>query len=161
MNHMTVATTQAQKGFYPTPPTLAAKLVDGIKMHHSISILEPSAGTGNLILALAPAFRRFYYSNAYYGRMQLNVDCCEIDPALRGILQENFSAKALDTCKEAQKQLLKAEGCDNERELSDNSRTVYDFLRDQEILLDHTKVRIAHDDFLSYHTENHYGATRS
>lgn len=160
MNHITVATTQAQKGFYPTPPTLAAKLVDGIKMHHSMSILEPSAGTGNLILALAPAFGRLYYSSPYYDGMKLNVDCCEIDPALRGILQENFSAKALDACKEAQKQLLKAEGC-REWDLSDDSRTVYDFLRDQKTLLDHTKVRIAHDDFLSYHTENHYGATRS
>ena len=54
MSTMTVATTKAQKGFYPTPPALAAKLLDGIHIGTVQRILEPSAGTGNLTRALAP-----------------------------------------------------------------------------------------------------------
>lgn len=155
---ITIATSEAQKGFYPTPPALAAKLVDGIQMCNVRSILEPSAGTGNLVHALAESLYGFYYSRACYSNFQLNVDCCEIDPGLRGILTENFSTSALESCKESQKEILEIEGCNkyDTRKMSEDGRTVYDALCHTECLLEHVKVRIAHDDFLSYQTQKHY-----
>ena len=106
--NMIVTTPEAQKGFYPTPPELAAKLVEGIDINKIATILEPSAGTGNLLYALAPAIRRAYYSR--YGNTSVDIDCCEIDPAIRGILSENFSDKAVAACKTSQKAILEAEG---------------------------------------------------
>lgn len=156
---MTVATTEAQKGFYPTPPDLAARLVEGVKLSHVATILEPSAGTGNLIFALAPALYSYYYSRACYGSMVWNVDCCEIDPALRGILLDNFSKKAMESCEKAQKEILDIEGCDEynySRNMSDDSKAVYEALRETHCLLKQTKVRVVHDDFLSIQTQNHY-----
>lgn len=155
---VTVCTEDARKGFYPTPPALAAKLVEGIQMHQDMTILEPSAGTGNLILALAPALYSFYYSRACYGDMRLTVDCCEIDPALRGILLENFSKNAIANCKKAQEEILEIEGCGkyNASTMSDDSRTVYEALCQTEALIEKAKIRIVHDNFLSYHTESHY-----
>lgn len=159
MSTITVATTEAQKGFYPTPATLAAKLVDGIQMSHVASILEPSAGTGNLIYALAPALYSFYYSRACYGNMCWDIDCCEIDPAIRGILLENFSGKTVESIKKAQEELLKIENCDRyeaHKKMSADTYAIYQSLQETECLLSHTKIRVVHDDFLQYQTQKHY-----
>lgn len=160
MSNITVTTVEAQKGFYPTPPALAAKLLEGLEMSHELSILEPSAGTGNLIFALAPLIRKYYYSRSCYGNMRVDVDCCEIDPALQGILHDSFSHKAKDLCEESMKAVLEAEGCDkyNTRGLSDSTREVYEHLQEMETLFEKTKVRLVHDDFLTFETNHHYDA---
>lgn len=160
MSNFTVATAEAQKGFYPTPPALATKLLEGLKMSHELSILEPSAGTGNLIFALAPLIRKYYYSRSCYGNMRVDVDCCEIDPALQGILQDSFSKKAKEACEESMKAVLEAEGCDkyNTRGLSDDTREVYEHLQDMETLFEKTRVRLVHNDFLTLETQHHYDA---
>ena len=157
---MTVATAEAQKSFYPTPPALAQRLVEGLPMNHTMHILEPSAGTGNLIFALAPQIYSYYYSRSCYGNMTLNVDCCEIDPALRSILKDNFSKEARERCQEAQKAILEAEGCDKYDiyKLSDDSIVVYDQLDQTETLMEKATVRIVHDNFLSFNPEMHYDA---
>lgn len=41
-------TREANKGFYPTPPDLAEKLLAGIDWYMIETILEPSAGKGDL-----------------------------------------------------------------------------------------------------------------
>lgn len=41
---MLVTTDEAKNGFYPTPPELAGKMLDGIKRNGINAILEPSAG---------------------------------------------------------------------------------------------------------------------
>ena len=144
--NMTVATPEAQKGFYPTPPELAQKLVEGIKFRNGMSVLEPSAGTGNLIFALAPAAYLPRY-DCYYGKYE--VDCCEIDPALRGILKENFSKAALETAKSAEKEMEKIgkASCDD---------PVMEYLRHTRALLENAAVRIVCDDFLRYDTQKAY-----
>ncbi len=80
---LTVSTKEAQTGFYPTPPKLAEELVSGLDLYKISTILEPSAGTGNLIRALESR------ASLYCGN-DVTVDCCEIDPALRGILKEGL-----------------------------------------------------------------------
>lgn len=39
-------------GFYPTPPEVVARLMDLADAHHLMRVLEPSAGTGNIVKAL-------------------------------------------------------------------------------------------------------------
>lgn len=156
--NMIVTTPEAQKGFYPTPPALAAKLVEGIDVNHTMTILEPSAGSGNLIFALAPSMRTAYYSSRFYS-MKWDIDCIEIDSALRGVLKENFSDDAEKQCKASAKAILQAEGCTeygDHSKMSDDSRVVYEHLKDLEFLHEKAKVRVVHDDFLTFNPHNHY-----
>lgn len=44
-------TREANKGFYPTPPDLAEKLLAGIDWTMIETVLEPSAGKGDLVWA--------------------------------------------------------------------------------------------------------------
>lgn len=76
--------------FYPTPPELADKMLEGVELWEIHCVLEPSAGKGDLIKAL----RRFYEKcdqKRHYNRPLVDVDCCEIDPHLRHILRGEFS----------------------------------------------------------------------
>ena len=57
MNNI-VTTEEARKGFYPTPPKVAEKLLDGIDWDYIHDVLEPSAGKGNLVKAVAKRFTR-------------------------------------------------------------------------------------------------------
>ncbi len=56
---MLVTTDEAKNGFYPTPPALAAKMLYGIKWSGINAILEPSAGKGDLILAIPEAIAHY------------------------------------------------------------------------------------------------------
>lgn len=72
--------------FYPTPPALVQKMLEGIDWDIIETILEPSAGKGDIIREIA------IKENAY-GRYNhhFDVDCIELDPNLRQILKYNFS----------------------------------------------------------------------
>ena len=89
--------------------------------------MEPSAGKGDLVTAIA---RKNQLS---YRNREIDVDCCEIDPYLRQILQYNFS--------DEKKQEIGAAQGYHTRE--------YD-------LIDHTKLHVVHDDFLTYSSMKHY-----
>ena len=85
---------RARKTFYPTPEALAAKLLDGIKWDMIESVLEPSAGKGDLARYVAgklfyrkrhwPAHNEREWKEAINGA---DIDCVEIDPALRNTLE--------------------------------------------------------------------------
>jgi predicted RNA methylase len=72
--------------FYPTPPGLAAKMVAKIKGHPE-TILEPSAGKGDLIKAVKEKYRYSY---------RTEVSAIEIDQHLRAILRGN-DVKVIDS----------------------------------------------------------------
>ena len=48
--------------FYPTPETLANKMLEGIDFTCIQTVLEPSAGKGDLIAAVQKAKNRLKYS---------------------------------------------------------------------------------------------------
>ncbi|MBR3503822.1 MAG: DUF4942 domain-containing protein [Clostridia bacterium] len=86
---------RAQKTFYPTPDALADKLFAGIDWREIGSILEPSAGKGNL--AQYCARKRFGRTHSYpphddYSWREAieraDIDCIEIDPTLRAVLED-------------------------------------------------------------------------
>lgn len=148
--NITVCTEEARKGFYPTPPELAAKLLEGIELDYTNSILEPSAGTGNLIRAFADAVYEKYYHKGSFYRCDLNVDCCEIDAGLRGILSESFSSKAKEAARDALDQFRRANG------LESYGTPEYEALSKQETLLRNTNLKIVHDDWMSFETWKPY-----
>lgn len=71
--------------FYPTPESLVKKMLAGIDLDYIHTILEPSAGKGDILREIAKE------ENSYRNRAHFDVDCIEIDPYLRQILKYNFS----------------------------------------------------------------------
>lgn len=87
MNITNLTITNGADQFYPTPPSVSEKMLEGIDWGMVETILEPSAGKGDLILAAA----RAAYKNRW--SRDLDVDAVEIDPYLREICKYNFSEK--------------------------------------------------------------------
>lgn len=70
--------------FYPTPADVAGKLLAAVDWRHVHSILEPSAGRGDLI---EYAIKRNVGGFRGYSYHDLDdIDCIEIDPNLRAML---------------------------------------------------------------------------
>lgn len=71
--------------FYPTPQKVVEKMLSGVDWDFIKTILEPSAGKGDILREIAKR-----EPHGYYGK-KFDVDCIEIDPNLRQILKYNFS----------------------------------------------------------------------
>ena len=79
---------RAASGFYPTPASMASKMLDGIKWDYVSTILEPSAGKGDIADAINQKWR-IHRGNRYSREnQQADIDCIEVDPNLRAILKE-------------------------------------------------------------------------
>lgn len=66
--------------FYPTPEKLADKMVSKLRLKDYMSILEPSAGKGDLVSALSRRAKEEGY--------KFDLNCIEISPELRAILKD-------------------------------------------------------------------------
>lgn len=78
------------RDYYPTPQKLIDKMLCDLDFSMIKSILEPSAGRGDIVEALK---KKEENHNKYYGRQnyQFDIDCIEIDQNLRHILKgKNF-----------------------------------------------------------------------
>ena len=73
--------TETDNQFYPTPSHIVEKMALKIDFRRVKSILEPSAGKGDILIALRDRFR-------LHGIYVDFIDCVEIDPNLRAILKE-------------------------------------------------------------------------
>ena len=91
---MAVLGERAKATFYPTPEAVANKLLDGIDWYFVESVLEPSAGAGNLADVIVNKLKeRYKYGGKYYNNRveavkSCDIDCIEIDPTLRRTLDE-------------------------------------------------------------------------
>lgn len=65
--------------FYPTPETLLEEITKEIDFKKITSILEPSAGSGNIIEFCLSKCKKYYYDN-------IDIDCIEIDKDLQKVL---------------------------------------------------------------------------
>lgn len=72
--------------FYPTPPALVYKMLDGLNLALINSVLEPSAGKGDIADIVVNRLSNAQYS--YDSRMKDYIDCIEINPDLQGILRD-------------------------------------------------------------------------
>ena len=75
------------KDFYPTPPEVASKMLDGLKLHGA-KVLEPSAGKGDLAKEIVKRVHGYRYKNPVF--------VIEKEPALQAILRENEDLSLVD-----------------------------------------------------------------
>lgn len=69
------------KEFYPTPKELIERITAGMKWKMVKSVLEPSAGKGDIVEYIKEKYRK----TVYY--QEVDLDCIEIDSDFRGILK--------------------------------------------------------------------------
>lgn len=79
---------KAASGFYPTPASLASKMLEGIKWESVSTILEPSAGKGDIADAINMKWKIYYGRSWDHACNSADIDCIEIDPNLRAILKD-------------------------------------------------------------------------
>lgn len=140
MNVTAYTTENSNEQFYPTPPALAAKMLSKIDVKKIETILEPSAGKGDLIYAAAQAY--------YPPYDHLDVDAVEIDPYLREICKYNFTTKV----KEYNEKIWPMRG----KNLTPEEQKQYDKLDKEIDTLKSIRLHIVHDDFLTYRTFKKY-----
>lgn len=86
--------------FYPTPENIIEKMVEGIDFSYGLSILEPSAGSGNILKYIARITNVRHYGNRTY-----DIDAIEIDSNLRQILKYQFSDDRRNDLRNKQKKI--------------------------------------------------------
>lgn len=96
VNGISTVSERAQKTFYPTPEALIEKLTYGVDWHFVSSILEPSAGKGDIARYCAAKcyerthrympYDKYSWEDAF---SSADIDCIEIDPALRKVLEDS------------------------------------------------------------------------
>lgn len=154
---ITVQTQEAQKGFYPTPPALAEELLSGIEWDKVQNVLEPSAGKGNLVDAIA---QKYALRSRWNRESALPIDCIEIDPFLRVILTDAYSENAKTLLSERITELENKRQYDQVArkyiELSESEKLEKSMLQQHYRQLNGVNVRIVHDDFLTFESRKHY-----
>lgn len=130
--------------FYPTPPELAAKLMEGLEWANIKTILEPSAGKGDL---LKKAISLSYIHKGYH-RRELFCDCIEIDPYLRGILKHSLYGDVEEKIRNRYYELA--------RDSRNRSTAEYNCLKKQIETMNSTEVHVVHDDFLTFNGYKKY-----
>lgn len=153
-----ITTAEAKAGFYPTPPAVADKLLAGIDWARTMSILEPSAGKGDLVNQIATEFRthaRLCRDGA------VSVDCIEFDPYLRSILKYEFCGQKEDEIKTRLSELRKLgdqydTATRRYRGLTPEEKAEEKAIRHELERRGKVDVHIIHDDFLTFQSRKHY-----
>ena len=71
-----ISTPEAQADFYPTPKELGKKMLQGIDLGFISTVLEPSAGKGDLIRCLAEeSIAQEHRYNPPFRQMALHLEC--------------------------------------------------------------------------------------
>lgn len=150
--------------FYPTPPELVERMLEGIKIPFNASVLEPSAGKGDILRVLAKREDKSY-DNRY------DVDCIEIDPNLRQILSYQFGNRKNEIKKSLDEIKAKFPRCDCwfregwkyfDAEIKDYVPMPSEAASHIEELEAELKtffsmgIHIVHDDFLTYNAFKRY-----
>lgn len=154
-----VTTEEAKKGFYPTPPKLAEKLLEGINWGYIDSVLEPSAGKGNLVNVAAEKYKINAYRGGYYSR-KLNIDCVELDPWLRSILAYECCGGLRRDVRDRMNQIEAKKRYNPETHKSEYpseaEMTEYKELEWKIDCMNACSCRIVHDDFLTFESRKRY-----
>ena len=75
---------EKNKDFYPTPKRVIEKMMDGIQLELAHTILEPSAGSGNIVEWFKEKEQQKF---SRWSKYTFNIDCIELDQNLRHILK--------------------------------------------------------------------------
>ena len=148
-----ISTPEAQADFYPTPKELGKKMVQGIDLGFISTVLEPSAGKGDLIRCLAEkVIAQEYRCNPH----TLNVDAIEIDPYIRSILKYEFGGARQQEIQHILREFEDRTRYDyklnKEVGLNDEEKAARAQLKHESSLRDKISLHIVHDDFLTFAT---------
>lgn len=152
-----ITTDEAREGFYPTPPNVVEKLLDDIEWYKFRNVLEPSAGKGNLVDGIAAARNREGYRRRDDA---ISVDCIEIDPYLRAVVQYEYGGQRLKEIYTRIKE-LEDKRIYNRDAYKYEHRTPADAMEYKELTEEKDKrnaleFRIIHDNFLSFNSRKRY-----
>lgn len=86
MSSVLIDTTADNYDFYPTPENLIDKMIEFADLKDGTVILEPSAGSGNIVTRLYEKAKKVQYQRYLY-EVKIDVDCIEVDPRLQHILR--------------------------------------------------------------------------
>ena len=148
-NLMQIVENEQTSEFYPTPRSLVKKMVDGVDWDYIHTILEPSAGKGDILREIATIEYDWRYSEGRF-----DVDCIEIDPNLRQVLKYNFGEEREDEIKR------RIADIDGSRTYNTKTHTFSEWTEseksEKQTLEAELKtfikngIHIVHDDFLTY-----------
>ena len=79
---------RSSSGFYPTPPSLVNRMLDGVKWDYTSTILEPSAGKGDIADRINQKWKLYRGRGWDRSEKGADIDCIEVDPNLRAILKD-------------------------------------------------------------------------
>ena len=158
MKPTAITTTQeANKGFYPTPPDLAEKLLAGIDWPMIETVLEPSAGKGDLVWAIARAYKLHGLS---YREFRHDVDLVEIDPHLRSVLFYEWGGQREQEINARLAELNEKRTYDPEqhkyRELPAADKQEEKELKAERENRRSISAKVVHDDFLTFPSRKSY-----
>lgn len=156
-----VMTKEAENGFYPTPGKLVNKLISGEDVLKAKTVLEPSAGKGNLLDGMAQIALNAlqgYWSKCDGSAME--VDCVEIDPYLRSILKYEYGGRREEEiqCRLRALQDKQRYSCITRTrgELTPEEKEEEEFLQAERKKRAYMSVRIVHDNFLTFESRKRY-----
>lgn len=156
-----IATEEARQGFYPTPPAVADKLLEGVDWGKINTILEPSAGKGDLLRAAARnAIADWPAHWGRYDRTAFEADAVEIDPYLRSILLYEFGGQKKNQLASRIRDIDNCRVYDNtvhdRRHPDPEIEKEYEALSKEHQLIKAMDMHIAHDNFLTMETRKSY-----
>ena len=151
------STTKSRETFYPTPEEMAIRMLDKIDFRRVYSVLEPSAGKGDLLMEILKRMNRKFQN---YDTSAWWIDTIEIDPNLRSILSHRFTDAGIrEYAPELFQKLDQMEY--HRREVLNNpesTKEYYDLQEKAKEMGNPSNVRIMHDDFLTYSPQFGYDA---
>lgn len=148
-NLMQLVENEQSSEFYPTPKALVQKMLAGVDWKYIHTILEPSAGKGDILREIATKENR--YDTPYF-----DIDCIEIDPNLRQILKYNFSEERQDNIRNKDRELEPKRYWNEEaRRYETIELTESQKIEKQEVIQEiktffNKGIHIVHDNFLTY-----------
>ena len=155
-NLMQLVENEETSEFYPTPQSLVEKMLEGIDWRYVSTILEPSAGKGDILREIA----RAEHGRGYYGKF--DIDCIEIDPNLRQILKYNFSEAREDEIRSKNNKLTEKVSWNaityryDTIELTESQKAEKKELEAELQTFFAQGIHIVHDDFLTYNPFKQY-----
>lgn len=163
-NILQIVENEQTSEFYPTPKAIVDKMLSGIDWHFVKTILEPSAGKGDIL-------RELTLNEDLIHGYGFDIDCIEIDPNLRQILKYNFGQRKRDLQNESKSIRDKYKYCEHRYQkgwcfYNESTRDYEPIPNNDSRRLDEIEkeirhffkngIHIVHDNFLTYNPFKEY-----
>ncbi|MGN0499610.1 MAG: DUF4942 domain-containing protein [Ruminococcus sp.] len=144
--------------FYPTPTELVQKMLARVDFEGVKSILEPSAGKGNILREIAQKESVCYD----YDRTSYDIDCIELDKNLQQILKYSFSKERKEEINSEIHSLTPKEKWNREtgryetEQISEAQKERLAELKKERLCFFQDGIHIVGDNFLNFDTFKRY-----